>query len=480
MSETHDTECQGTQRGAYFDDQAGAVVVNHVGISDKDVVREAQRWTTGERGPLVEDAPALAGADLTAFVDQAMRIGALALSATGQAHEARLIEHMLEELSDKTSASSAKVAEANERAAKDASEVIARAAVEARRAITEADTQNRTELTKAVVAAKEDMSAEVRRLLGGENPELLERLAPVIDRFEIDLNDRVRASTDELLAKAAKQFDPSDPTSPMAKHSAELTARQKELSEQLVKQFSDLTTKVDDLSTAIKVQTARTDLAKVTPIKGRAYESQIDELMQRIAVGLSDEYAATGTAVGKVARSKKGDGVLSISGSSARVVVEMTDSQRANWMSYLDEAERNRDAQASLGLVPSQDQNCGQSIRLLGDRRIIMAFDPEQDDYELLRTVVMLLRAAARASLSRSGDTQAAIADERIREAIEQLEKIDAIKKSTGLIIKHAETVESTCDGINSAIRRLLGHALDALDGATAPAPVVVPVDGAA
>ena len=60
--------------GAYFDTDATAVVVEHLTITDKDVVREAQRWTTGERGPIIEDPALLGGADLTAYVTEAIRM----------------------------------------------------------------------------------------------------------------------------------------------------------------------------------------------------------------------------------------------------------------------------------------------------------------------------------------------------------------------------------------------------------------------
>ena len=69
-------------------------------------------------------------------------------------------------------------------------------------------------------------------------------------------------------------------------------------------------------------------MAKVTPIKGGSYEDQIHSLMHGVAAGLGDEYAETGTTVGHLPRCKKGDGVLTLTGGAARVVLEMTDSHR--------------------------------------------------------------------------------------------------------------------------------------------------------
>jgi hypothetical protein len=466
MSKATTTSVAIPVRGAHFDDAISHVVVDRLTIGDKDVVREAQRWTTGERGALVEDASALGRADLSAFVTEAVRIGAHALSVTGQAQESRALEQMLKEVGDKTVDSTSKAVEATGRVVKDASELVTKAAADARKAITEADAQSRKEFTTAVASAKQDLNAEVKRIFGGDSPELLERLRPVLDKFGADLGVMVRDSSGELLAKAAKQFDPSDPSSPMAKHAAELNAQHERLTKQMEKQHTDLAQKVDELTTALKVQEARTTLAKVTPIKGGSFEGQVHALMHSVAAGLGDEYAETGATVGLLARCKKGDGLLTLGDGSARVVLEMTDSPRATWVDYLDEAERNRGATASLGLVRTPDQNGGQTLRVLGPRRIVMAFDPEHDDAELLRTVVMLLRTSAVAASSRTGATEIATAEEKIREALEQVGKIDEIKKSAGLIAKHATKIDGQCDGINTGIRRLLDQAGAALAGA--------------
>jgi len=74
-----------------------------------------------------------------------------------------------------------------------------------------------------------------------------------------------------------------------------------------------------------------------------------------------------GGLAGSIQRCKKGDGVLTVSGGQARVVVEMHDSNDSRiWNGYLDEAERNREAAASIGIVRNAGQNMGQTIRVLG------------------------------------------------------------------------------------------------------------------
>ena len=140
------------------------------------------------------------------------------------------------------------------------------------------------------------------------------RLGPLLERFGRDLDTRVTMQTRELLTTAAKQFDPADPTSPMSKHTRELQMQQATLAATLQRQHADLTSKVEELTTAWKVATsarnAAATTAQVTPIKGTSYESEVREIMGQITLGLGDEYADTGSTTGALSRSKKGDGVL--------------------------------------------------------------------------------------------------------------------------------------------------------------------------
>lgn len=446
----------------------GAIVVENTTITEESVVREARHWATGRRGEACRVPEDLARADLTAFVTEAVVLGARVLAATAQTSEARAVEQMLREVGDKSALASTAAANTTKQAVADAASAVVKAAADAKKTITEADDQNRKELTVTVEAAKRDLTGEVRRLFGGDSPELLQRLQPLLDQFGTNLEAKVQASTGLLLDKVARQFDPADPTSPMAKHTVALKQQQENLASQIEKNHAELSAKVVELTTAIKVNDARTSLAQVTPIKGGSYEDTIHDLMRGVAAGLGDEYVDTTNTVGRLPRSKKGDGVLSVAGTSTRVVLEMTDSPRSGWGDYFDEAERNRDGVASLGLVRTVDQNSGQALRVLGTRRVVMSFDPDTDDPELLRTVVMLLRTVAVAATVRTGAAEIATAEEKIAEALIQLGKIDAIKTAANAIQKNATKIDSESTGIRTSIQRLLDQALGALAGANA------------
>lgn len=166
--------------------------------------------------------------------------------------------------------------------------------------------------------------------------------------------------------------------------------------------------------------------------------------------------------------------MLSLNDGAARVVIEMTDSSRTGWTDYFAEAERNRDAVASLGLVRTTDQNGGQTLRVIGAQRLVLAFDPDKDSPDLLRTVIMLLRTTAIATASRKGVHQVATAEEKIAEALNHLVKIDSVKKLSATIQKSATKIDSECTALHSAVRRLLDEALVALAGAHATGPELV------
>lgn len=467
------TDINANNKGARFDQDGDRVVVERLIIDDSEVAREARRWTTGERGPVVDDLDGLAAADLTKFVVEALSFGARAIAVTAMSSDTHSLELLVKDVGGKTMEVARQASEATQRVTNAASEALTKAAHDTKKAITEADEKSRKEFTTSVTTAKQELVAETRRLFGGDHPELLEKLKPVLEKFGTALEAQVRTSTTELLEKATKQLDPSDPTSPLAKHQTEMNKQQDALAKQIEKSHTDLAAKVDDLSTAIKVQEAKTTIAKVTPIKGGAFEAQMHGLMQSIAGGLGDEYEDTTIKAGLLPRSKKGDGVLSVNGTVPKVVVEMTDSVRTGWGDYLDEAERNRGAVSSLGIVRTPEQNNGQSIRVLGQRRVVIAFDPDNDDPEVLRTVVMLLRIVAVATTARSGAAEVATAEEKISEALTQLEKIDTVKKLAGTIQKNATKIDSECTSINIGIHRLLDEALVALAGSDTGAAAI-------
>ena len=73
----------------------------------------------------------------------------------------------------------------------------------------------------------------------------------------------------------------------------------------MARQYSEISKRIEDLTTAARVVDAKSKMASVTPIKGASYEVQVHVVMRSIAAGLMDEYTETGTLV---ARNRAGGG----------------------------------------------------------------------------------------------------------------------------------------------------------------------------
>jgi len=456
-------------RGAHFDRGIPAVIINNLAVTDPTVVAESHRWSEGHRGEVVGD-DAMADSDLSAFVSQALAVGAHAIGSAGGIQDTFNLEGLVNDVGARTAEASTRAATATGEAVAKAAAALEEASTAARKAITDAGIAARRSFGDNVDGAKKALTDEINRLLGGENPELLGRITPMLETFSRNLNDRVATQTTELIANAARQFDPTDPTSPMAKHNVELKQQQMALTEVLRANHQALEAKVDELTLAVTVNKAAVEAAartaRLTPLKGDTYEQSIDRVMVEIAAGIGCEYVATGAQIGNIRNCRKGDGVLTAADGRANVVLEMTDSARKNWLGYLDEAERNRDAAASLGLVPTADLNDGHSFRSLGQRRIVMAFDPATDDVDLLRVVVQVLRLGALSAGARQDIGEIEPAREKLVEAVAMLTQIDEVKRLAGLIKGHAAKIDLESDAVRTNLERLLTQAQTALLGA--------------
>lgn len=466
---------------ALFHPEKSALVIADMVITDTDVVTESRRWSTGRRGASIP-AQEMGDADLGAFVSQALAVGARAIASAGSVQDTFDLERLVAEVGTRTVATTTEASEATTKAVAGAVEAVGKSADAVRKAFAESEVITRKNFAETVKLSTKELRDEVERLVGGDSPELLAKLGPILDAAGKKMGEQAFEQTDKLLTKVSRQFDPADPTSPFAKQAAALAEQQNALTASMDKNHLALVGKVDELAKAVAVdkaaRAAAERTASVTPLKGATFESAIHSVMETIAVGLGDDYCETGSHAGTISRCKKGDGVLIVGAVQARVVIEMHDSSdRRAWSDYLDEAERNREAVASIGIVRDPSQNKGETIRVLGPRRMVLAFDPASDEADILRTVVQCVRTAAIASSSRRDIEGLETAEESIQAALELLDGINKVRKASGSVRQSANTIDKECNSIQTGISRHLGAALDALSGVTLEA-AVAPASG--
>lgn len=439
---------------AHYDAEHNHLVIEAMTISNAAVLGEARHWSTGRRSEPA-DLTSLADADLTPFVEQALAVGSLALTSAGGLQQGVSVHTLVTEAEERT-------AKASEAAVKQTELAVTRAS----ETLTKATTDTAKQLTESIEGANRRLDHELTRLLGGEDPELARRLRPLLDKAMADHRIKMTADTEKLLDRVSRQFNPADPASPMAVQMRTLTDAQKEQSAALKQQQDALAAKLDGVITALQVKQAHEAVVSRTALKGASYEENVHPVLHDIAAGLGDQYTETGTVVGIKSRSKKGDGVLAVGAGEVRVVVEMTDSDRPKWSDYLQEAEQNRGAHASLGLVRFREQLGGQTLLTLGPRRLVLVFDPEVDDPALLRCALQLLRQAAAVAAAPGDTSELAKAEETLVEALEKLAALGRIKQSADRIRRGATAIETDAATLETELTRLLTKARAALGGA--------------
>ncbi len=457
--------------GAYYDAALGRIQVTDVTLDHPTVIGESRHWSTGIRSDAAED-PEYSAADLSAFVKQAVLVGAHAIRNAGGSQQTHRLDRLVADVGAQTAAASEAAAKSTAAATDQAAASLVKAAAEAQTSIHAAAKLTRESFTEQVTRSREQLSADITRLVGGEDPILGARLDAVLAKFGSELDERVGRRADELYVKAARQLDPRDPTSPLAAVTQQLGQQYAALAAQFGESQKDVTARLDALSTAVQVTAAAATATAITtavsPLKGIAYEDGIHQRAAAFAVRTGDEYLDTSGVAGRISRCFKGDGVLTITlpTGRVRVVIEMTDSDTIvrGWNDYLDQSERNRGADVSLGLVRTVEQMPdSQRLRVFGPRRLVLAHDPAVDAPDLLDTVLLLLRSQAIAAAQRTAGADLQCVEEKINEALACLDKLNEVQKHAGSIRRSADKIDADCSGITTTMRRLLDAATAAL-----------------
>lgn len=210
----------------------------------------------------------------------------------------------------------------------------------------------------------------------------------------------------------------------------------------------------------------------VRPQSGFEFERSVHEIVDRFAATWGDRYLLTGAIPGLLSKCKKGDGVLEIleppiRGPRPRVVVEMTTdvTSRRDWFAYLDEAQRNRDAQAALGIILGSEVPGGGPIRSYGSGKIVIACDPEQSEQHLLEALLYTLRCQAIDAVARwrSPGTRAA-GEDTTDLAASSDRKLDSIRIRFTDVQRSADKGLQDVEALRSELFRLVTAFLGELE----------------
>lgn len=468
MNVVLDLDGDGTCR---WEPQRSAIVMDGFTVTDPVVIVEARRWTTGERQHVADDQQ-LAGADLGPFVRTALQTYCVVAQTVGDGRDAAGLQHTVADLTSRTERRLVEVSQRTAEAGRLTQEQLDKTREQTRRELGDAIGQVRS----AMHATTAGVTEEIMRLFAGEDPAIVGAARTAISKALSDVQSTVERRMGDSIAAIEKKLDSRDPTSPVGQMLVQFRAEQDKLAtaqrdgdRQVADQLQALSTTLTEI-TAGQRATAKT--AAVTTLKGISFEDAVHLHLEEVAKSFGDAYTDTSATTGRVKSSKKGDGVLTIldvPGSpdgTARVVVEMHngDTGGRQWSPYLDEAMRNRDASASLGVVRTRSQvPGGDPIRVWGNRKILVAFDPDTDEPTLLRTVLLLLRAQAFLAVSRSGTEQVRVAEEQLAVAAGQLEQFAELQRLATTVKTNADRMGPKLDRLHEVMARTINTAITAL-----------------
>jgi hypothetical protein len=400
------------------------------------------------------------GAQVLALGEASGGLGGLATTVAQLAERAEAASNAL----------AAEVSRASTTAAESAVTATRSAAEETTKALAQARAQAGQDLAAAAKTASASVSAELGRLLGGEDAPVAKAVLELVRKQMEESEARNQRALVNVVDRANAAWDADNPASPVAALERRLAERQERQHASIVSGIEAVRTGVAAVAVSASNQAAAAAAVAASPAKGRTFEEQAGIALEGIAASLGGTYTATGDAVGSIRACKKGDGILEFpdpaGGEPTRIVVEMTTTGAARkWGPYLDEAMKNRDCDAALGVVPSADLvPGGVALAPSGPGRIILAFEPESGGLSVMSAActLLMLHAQREAARRRSGGNHAEV-DARLAEAEGQLAALaDTLKAAAGVRSGVAKVITGI-EACQEGLARSLGRARSAL-----------------
>jgi hypothetical protein len=247
-------------------------------------------------------------------------------------------------------------------------------------------------------------------------------------------------------SRLAQLLDPTRLGSPLHQFRTEMAAGFKEIGEKLA---------------ALEAATAaRASERSKSAAKGGDFEASIEALLGELARGSGDLLERTGTEIGSLMSSKKGDFVLTLNpdataGAELRVVVECKDryvSGRA-MRDELREAKSNRDAAVALVVFSPAHAPAGIAPFDVRAGDVYCVLDPVAPDRATLEASVRLARLLTLQTLrDHEVEVDAAAVAEAIKGVREQLETVRALKMTLTSIGTSAREVHAGLDKLRDGI----------------------------
>jgi uncharacterized protein DUF2130 len=312
-------------------------------------------------------------------------------------------------------------------------------------------------------------------------------LAKALERhFSDDSSAAVQHRVRELVAEAMvksrddmrRLFSSSEGNNPLSDFKAGTLAALKRAAESQDENMRHVTARMAELQK--ELQALRDEKQKLEEVdaerergtaKGRSFEELVAEAVDTIAAVQGDDCDAVGDLRGSAGRT--GDVVVAIDACSGpargRIVFEVKNSKlsKPRALAELDESMRDRDADFAVLVVPTEEKVPAKMrpLREYNGDKLIVTYDPEDDDGLPLEIAYSLARARVLMSRSESEGIDGAAVHDTVERALGALEDVRRVKSTLTGATTQIEKARDIVDEMAARVRERLKD----IDGLVAP-----------
>lgn len=315
-------------------------------------------------------------------------------------------------------------------------------------------------LVKAIDSVLDSVREEVEEMTAGEESPFRIAMLASLTTAQKAIREDIQGQVAKQKREIAELLDPADPTSPL-----------RTLSDKL----DGITRVISEVQLEVSSKKAIEEVVAIGTSKGFDYEEVAVRSVQILAGLAQDDCEHTGNVTGRVPRSKMGDGVVDVKVGAkvfSRIVVEAKNKAltKTEWEKEAAGSKENRAAKGFLGMCKNlNDMPNGSRVLILDEQSIVVAFDPEHDDPNLLGLVYQMVRMATLSSSGQLDEVNIAEVNRALDDAMKALEKFDSITKSAAAVKNSADSILKDANSIRTAISNNLGVAQAAISRGLEP-----------
>ena len=307
---------------------------------------------------------------------------------------------------------------------------------------------------KSLDTVMNNFRSQIEEMTAGEDSPMREAMIKSLGEAQQQIREDVTLQISAHKRDIASLIDPADPTSPLRMLSDKLDG---------------IKDAVADVREGIAVGTAVAKVVEPSVVGGLNYENDAVDAIQKLASFAGDDCEPCGNVTGLIARNKMGDASVDLKVGAkvhARMVVEAKNKtlSKLEWEREAEGSMSNRGATGFIGMCKHFDDMPNKNrLLILGTQSVVVAFDPEVDDFQMLSLVYQLVKLNTLSTIGHLDEVNIAEVNRSLAEAAKALEQLNGISKNATAIRNAATSIIGDIDSLRGTVSQHLATAQAAI-----------------